>query len=153
MEAVTRLTVGEQVSYPFDITAKPYDSLRRDSLAYFYHNRSGIPIDAKYVGEAYARPAGHVGVAPNKGDVSVPCLPGDCDYSLDVSGGWYDAGDHGKYVVNGALAAWQLMDIYERSLYTPGLRGPAGRPAGDPRAGQPACPTCSTRRAGRWSSC
>ncbi|MGH8918125.1 MAG: glycoside hydrolase family 9 protein, partial [Actinomycetes bacterium] len=28
------------------------------------------------------------------------------------------AGDHGKYVVNGALAAWQLMDAYERSLHT-----------------------------------
>ena len=117
------LTVGDQSSYPFDITDKPYDQLRRDSLAYFYHNRSGIPIEAKYVGEAYARAAGHVGVAPNQGDVSVPCLPGECDYSLDVSGGWYDAGDHGKYVVNGALAAWQLMDTYERSLYTLDVEG------------------------------
>ena len=26
-----------------------------------------------------------------------------CNYSLDVSGGWYDAGDHGKYVVNGGI--------------------------------------------------
>jgi endoglucanase len=117
------LAVGDQVSYPFDITAKPYDSLRRDALAYFYHNRSGIPIEAKYVGDAYARPAGHVGVAPNKGDTAVPCLPGECDYTLDVSGGWYDAGDHGKYVVNGALAAWQLMDLYERSLYRLDIEG------------------------------
>jgi endoglucanase len=117
------LAVGDQVSYPFDIAAKPYDGLRRDALAYFYHNRSGIPIEAKYVGDAYARPAGHVGVAPNKGDTAVPCLPGECDYTLDVSGGWYDAGDHGKYVVNGALAAWQLMDLYERSLYRLDIEG------------------------------
>ncbi|MDX8032053.1 glycoside hydrolase family 9 protein [Lentzea sp. BCCO 10_0856] len=117
------VAVGDQVSYPFDIAAKPYDSLRRDALAYFYHNRSGLPIEAKYVGDAYARPAGHVGVAPNKGDISVPCQPGVCDYSLDVSGGWYDAGDHGKYVVNGALAAWQLMDLYERSLYRLDIEG------------------------------
>ncbi|MDX8048563.1 glycoside hydrolase family 9 protein [Lentzea sp. BCCO 10_0798] len=117
------VAVGDQVSYPFDIAAKPYDKLRRDALAYFYHNRSGIPIEARYVGDAYARPAGHVGVAPNKGDVSVPCQPGVCDYSLDVSGGWYDAGDHGKYVVNGALAAWQLMDLYERSLYRLDIEG------------------------------
>lgn len=112
------LAVGAAVSEPFDITRNPYDGLRKDSLEYFYLVRSGTPIDAAYAGDAYARPAGHIGVAPNKGDTSVPCLPGTCDYSLDVSGGWYDAGDQGKYVVNGALAAWQLMDSYERSLST-----------------------------------
>ena len=112
------LAVGSAVSQPFDIAKNPYDALRRDSLEYFYYVRSGTPIDAAFVGDAYARPAGHIGVAPNKGDTSVPCLPGTCDYSLDVSGGWYDAGDQGKYVVNGALAAWQLMDLYERSLFT-----------------------------------
>ena len=117
------LSVGNAVSEPFDILGDPYDSLRRDALAYFYHNRSGLPIEAKYVGDAYARPAGHIGVAPNKGDIEVPCLPGTCDYSLDVRGGWYDAGDHGKYVVNGALAAWQLMDLYERSLHTGDFEG------------------------------
>ena len=52
----------------------------------------------------YARPAGHLGVAPNQGDTKVPCQPGVCDYRLDVRGGWYDAGDHGKYVVNGGIA-------------------------------------------------
>ncbi|MGW4965999.1 glycoside hydrolase family 9 protein [Nonomuraea sp. NPDC004186] len=109
------LAVGDQVSLPFEIGDDVYDGLRRDALAYFYHNRSGIPIEAEYVGDAYARPAGHLGVAPNQGDTRVPCLPGTCDHTLDVRGGWYDAGDHGKYVVNGALAAWQLMDLYERS--------------------------------------
>ncbi|TDD49501.1 endoglucanase [Kribbella antibiotica] len=109
------LVVGDDVSEPFDIAKNLYTALRQDSLEYFYNNRSGIPIEAKYVGDAWARAAGHVGVAPNKGDISVPCLPGTCDYSLDVRGGWYDAGDHGKYVVNGALAAWQLLDLYEES--------------------------------------
>ncbi|WP_196777922.1 glycoside hydrolase family 9 protein [Lentzea aerocolonigenes] len=102
------LVVGADASLPFDITENPYSRLSEDSLAYFYHNRSGTPIEADRVGEAYARPAGHLS------DASVPCLPGVCDYSLDVRGGWYDAGDQGKYVVNGALAAWQLMDAYER---------------------------------------
>ncbi|NOL39172.1 endoglucanase [Kribbella sandramycini] len=108
-----RLVVGEDVSEPFDIAKNLYSKLRQESLEYFYNNRSGIPIEAKYVGDAWARAAGHVGVAPNKGDTSVPCVPGSCDYSLDVRGGWYDAGDHGKYVVNGAIAAWQLLDLYE----------------------------------------
>ena len=38
-----------------------------------------------------------------------------CGYTLDVRGGWYDAGDHGKYVVNGGIAAWQLLNSYERA--------------------------------------
>ncbi|WP_086790102.1 glycoside hydrolase family 9 protein, partial [Crossiella equi] len=109
------LVVDGKESLPFAVSADPYTPLRRDALAYFLHNRSGIEIGADLVGPAHARPAGHLGVAPNQGDTSVPCLPGTCDYRLDVRGGWYDAGDHGKYVVNGALAAWQLQDLYERA--------------------------------------
>src|SRR5690606_36316482 len=69
----------------------------------FYHNRSGVPIEAEYVGAEYARAAGHAGVAPNQGDLPVGCVPGACPEGerYDVRGGWYDAGDHGKYVVNG----------------------------------------------------
>ncbi len=54
--------------------------------------------------------------APNQGDKNVPCQPGVCDYTLDVSGGWYDAGDHGKYVVNGGISTWELLSTYEREL-------------------------------------
>ncbi|WP_329114317.1 glycoside hydrolase family 9 protein [Streptomyces sp. NBC_01465] len=110
------LVVGDASSEPFAIADNPYKTLAKDALGFFYASRSGTPIEAQYAGAAYARPAGHVGVAPNKGDTEVPCLPGTCDYSLNVQGGWYDAGDQGKYVVNGALADWQLMDSYERSL-------------------------------------
>ena len=112
------LDVNGVESYPFDITTSLYDQLRYDALAYFYHSRSGIEIEAQYVGEEYARPAGHIGVDPNQGDTSVPCAPDiDCDYSLDVSGGWYDAGDHGKYVVNGGISLWTMLNQYERTLH------------------------------------
>ncbi|MET9275140.1 glycoside hydrolase family 9 protein [Kribbella sp. NPDC003557] len=121
-----RLAVGDDVSKPFDIGSHVYAGLRRDALAYFYNNRSGIAIEAQYVGAEYARAAGHLGVAPNQGDTSVPCYPGTCDYSLDVRGGWYDAGDHGKYVVNGALAAWQLLDLYEETGAGVSLKIPEG---------------------------
>ena len=109
------LVVDGQASYPFDISAALYDGLRADSMSFFYQQRSGIAIDAALAGAAYARPAGHLGVAPNKGDTSVPCQAGVCDYSLDVRGGWYDAGDQGKYVVNGGIAAWQLVNSFERA--------------------------------------
>ena len=33
-----------------------------------------------------------------------------------MTGGWYDAGDQGKYVVNGGIAVAQLLGLYERAL-------------------------------------
>ncbi len=78
---------------------------------------AAAPRSAATCAPGYARPAGHVGVAPNQGDTDVPCQPGVCDYTLDVSGGWYDAGDHGKYVVNGGISTWELLSTYERSLH------------------------------------
>jgi len=109
------LVVDGQSSDPFDIRADLYDGLRSDSLAFFYHQRSGIPIEASLVGPAYARPAGHLGVAPNQGDTNVPCQAGVCDYTQDVRGGWYDAGDQGKYVVNGGISTWLVVNSFERA--------------------------------------
>ncbi|RSM88757.1 glycosyl hydrolase family 5 [Kibdelosporangium aridum] len=117
------LSADGETSVPFDIGGDFYQRLRSDSLAFFYHQRSGIPIDAALVGPAHARPAAHLGVAPNQGDTDVPCQPGVCDYRLDVRGGWYDAGDHGKYVVNGGIAVAQLMNEFERVKYHPGTLG------------------------------
>ncbi|WP_192930915.1 glycoside hydrolase family 9 protein [Deinococcus sp. AJ005] len=118
------LDVAGFTSHPFDIGTGVYSTLKTDALAYFYHNRSGIPIEAQYVGDAkWARPAGHVGVAPNQGDSKVGCFKGTdakgnvwpgCAYTLDGSKGWYDAGDHGKYVVNGGVSVWTLLDLAER---------------------------------------
>ncbi|MEU9238720.1 glycoside hydrolase family 9 protein [Streptomyces sp. NPDC048385] len=109
------LTVNGSSSDPFDIRADLYDGLRSDAMAFFYHQRSGIAIDASLVGSAYARPAGHLGVSPNMGDTSVPCQSGVCDYTQDVRGGWYDAGDQGKYVVNGGISTWLVVNSFERA--------------------------------------
>ncbi|GAB3448764.1 cellulase [Streptomonospora sediminis] len=111
------LTAGEHTSHPFDISGAAYRDLRTDSLALYYPQRSGIEIDDSLM-PGYGRAAGHVGAEPNQGDISVPCAPDSgCDYELDVSGGWYDAGDHGKYVVNGGISASQVMSVWERTTY------------------------------------
>ncbi len=115
------VAVGTLESLPFAISDDIYAQLQHDALAYFYHNRSGIEIDAAYAGEDWARPAGHVT------DDEITCYKGldadgnewpGCDYSLDVSGGWYDAGDFGKYVVNGGISVWTLLDLYEQFATT-----------------------------------
>ncbi|MBT0995751.1 glycoside hydrolase family 9 protein [Cellulomonas sp. DKR-3] len=127
------LVVGDDRSDPFAIGADLYDQLRYDALNYYYPVRSGIAVDVP--DDTYDRPAGHVDGpdgAVNKGDVDVACLTAADDgaswsygswtcpegYARDVVGGWYDAGDHGKYVVNGGISVAQLMSLYERSLHT-----------------------------------
>jgi endoglucanase len=113
------LKVGNDASHPFDLEPDIYRKLKVQALAYFYHNRSGIEIKMPYAGQPqWARPAGHLGVPPNLGDKKVPCLPGSgCTYALDVTGGWYDAGDHGKYVVNAGVSVWTLLDWWERAKH------------------------------------
>jgi endoglucanase len=113
------LVVGSTVSNPFDIGPAIYHTLKYDALAYYYQTRSGIAITMPYaVRTDLTRPAGHIGVAPNQGDTNVPCASdAGCSYSLNVSGGWYDAGDQGKYVVNGGISVWTLMDEYERTKF------------------------------------
>jgi endoglucanase len=112
-----RIKSGCAESHPFVIGRGLYSQLKYDALLYFYHNRSGVPIDAEHGGgDTWARPAGHErDVATCRSDIDQHGnrWPG-CDYSLDLTGGWYDAGDHGKYVVNGGIAVWTLLNLYER---------------------------------------
>jgi endoglucanase len=120
-----RLFVGQVGSDTFKISNDLYTVLQKDALAYYYRDRSGIELTAQYAGQAWARPAGHTSdnhVTCYKGkDVHGVDYPG-CDYYLDVSGGWYDAGDYGKYVVNGGISVWTLLNQYELSpkSYTDG---------------------------------
>jgi endoglucanase len=111
------LKAGAATSHPFDIRDDLYRRLKYDALAFYYLQRSGIEIKMPFAGDpALAHPAAHVGVKPNHGDTSVPCAIGSgCNYSLDVSGGWYDAGDQGKYVVNAGISVWTLLDWWERT--------------------------------------
>ena len=95
-----------------------YSGLLYDSLNYFYQNRSGIEIESQYItsgdADALARTAGHAS--------DVARITTDWDDlnsnggTQDVTGGWYDAGDHGKYVVNGGISLWMMQNQYERAL-------------------------------------
>ena len=130
-EGTYSLEADGEASYSFVIRDGLYAPLMVDALNYFYLARSGIEIEAAIVGDEYAREAGHVsrpgGDDVNQGDYAVACQPADVseeiygepwtgDYTLDVLGGWYDAGDHGKYVVNGGIAVAQLLGVWERAM-------------------------------------
>lgn len=115
------LVTDDEESHEFSIKNNLYSTMLYDALNYFYQNRSGVPIESQYIssGDAssLARAAGH-----NPDNCATELVWGYTDsYTLDVTGGWYDAGDHGKYVVNGGISLWTMQNQYERSLYVKGV--------------------------------
>ena len=98
-----RIEAAGHSSHPFSVGHQLYAPLARDAVRFFTLMRCGTAIDHP----GYERPAGHLG------DRSVPTVAGAGDRRYDVSGGWYDAGDFGKYVTSGAIAAWQLLSTLD----------------------------------------
>jgi endoglucanase len=102
----------------FRIAADLLDGLRSEALKYFYRSRSGIELKGEYAGTSWARPAGHLT------DAKVAVFDGvdaqgrkwdSYGFFVNGLGGWYDAGDFGKYVVNGGISVWTLQNAYERA--------------------------------------
>ena len=91
-----------------------WSSLLYDSLNYFYQNRSGIAIESQYITSgdknALARAAGH---PSDNAEIQQTWGYTGSSGTVDVTGGWYDAGDHGKYVVNGGFSLWMMQNQYE----------------------------------------
>ena len=125
---------GSASSFEFTISDDIYDGLLTNALNYYYQNRSGVNIEEKYITSYNENPkynqtkaglAHKGGHNPDKAYVQSEWVKsyagefdGDTTYSIDGTGGWYDAGDHGKYVVNGGISIWTLQNMYEMSLAT-----------------------------------
>ena len=117
-----QVEVDGDSSHPFAVGTDAYGRLARDALGVFRLLRSGAPLRDEVL-TGYARPAGHAGHPPNRGDTAVTAWTGPdaerlypdwrCPGTFDVSGGWYDAGDYGKYVTSGSIAVWQLLKTLE----------------------------------------
>ena len=123
---VTDIDYVMNASHEFRIDENIYDDgLVKNSLNYFYQNRSGVPIESQYItsGDASTLSHSEYGHNPDTAYVQSKWVKsyagdfsdGDKTYSIDVTGGWYDAGDHGKYVVNGGVSVWTLQNAYEIS--------------------------------------
>ena len=98
-------------------------TLLTNAINYFYQNRSGLDIDMKYItsgtDDALAHQGGHLTdtayVQPAWINEYSSKTQAQTSYTITASKGWYDAGDHGKYVVNGGIAVWTLQNMYERA--------------------------------------
>jgi hypothetical protein len=84
-----RLRVDGRTSEPFDVTqGTPYGRLAAESFDYFKDHRTGETDFNQFLHDW------------TKGSVKGPF--------------WNDAGDKGSYPTNTAIAAWLLMNLYER---------------------------------------
>lgn len=91
-------------SYCFKIAEDIYNDLMTDSIRMMYMQRCGTELDHKHAGIFAHKPC-HTGKAYLYGT----------DICADVSGGWHDAGDYGRYTVAAALTAAEMMTAYQVS--------------------------------------
>ena len=96
---------GKYNSYPFEIKRKVYNEALNAAIKSYYFQRASMPIEEKF-GGIYKREAGH----PDDNCVFHPSS-GHSVGSLNSPGGWYDAGDYGKYIVNAAVSTGQMLNL------------------------------------------
>ncbi len=95
----------------FIIKDRPYRELTRKALRAFYYQRASMPIVEPYA-EGYARKAGHP-------DDHVLVHASAATYErpegtvISSPGGWYDAGDYNKYIVNSGYTMGVWLMAYE----------------------------------------
>jgi endoglucanase len=109
--------IGRSVT--FRIGADVYDGELANVMLGFYGWRSGIDIAFERDGSQFAHAAGHLN------DGLLDYVDGQVGESRDGTGGWYDAGDYGKYLPTAAeslasmLAAWELFSEQLQHLSLP----------------------------------
>ncbi|MCU0431433.1 MAG: glycoside hydrolase family 9 protein [Cytophagaceae bacterium] len=98
-------------SHPFQIKDQVMLGLAKGSLKSFYFQRCSSPIVAPY-GSPWTRSLGHPdnNVLIHNSATSPYRATGS---TIDGSGGWYDAGDFNKYVVNSGIATHEMLATYE----------------------------------------
>ncbi len=89
----------DDASYEFEISDNPYGSLVDDSVRMLYLQRCGVAVED----QTFSHPACHNTMATVYGT----------NEKIDVSGGWHDAGDYGRYIVPAAKAVADLLYAYQ----------------------------------------
>ena len=95
------LCVAGEKSYPFVIDDNPCAGLRKALLDMFHYQKCGVDLDC----DLWSHPSCH----------DSPATVYGTNEKKEVSGGWHDAGDYGRYVVPAAMAVADLLLAYELS--------------------------------------
>ncbi|MDR0293699.1 MAG: glycoside hydrolase family 9 protein, partial [Oscillospiraceae bacterium] len=84
----------------------PYGGRRKAVLDFFHYQKCGVDLEAG----VWSHPACHTSAA-----AVIDASGAETGEEKDVSGGWHDAGDYGRYIVPAAQAVAQLLLGYEFS--------------------------------------
>ncbi len=93
---------GFEKSYPFTIGSDVHATLFHSAMRTYFLQRCGVEIHDPI--SKVAHPACHLNDGVLKQDESV---------KRDVTGGWHDAGDYGKYIPTAGATVAQLLALYE----------------------------------------
>ena len=106
-----RVVSGDLVSPVFTIADNVQNETAKALIKGFYYQRVSMPLEERYAG-IWARPAGHpddqVIVHPSAATEQRPA-----GTIISSPGGWYDAGDYNKYIVNSGITMGTLLSAYE----------------------------------------
>ena len=98
-------------SHVFSIANQVQDETAKAVIKGYYYQRVSMPLEARYAG-IWARPAGHpddkVLIHPSAATEQRPA-----GTVIASPGGWYDAGDYNKYIVNSGITTGTLLSAYE----------------------------------------
>src|SRR6185312_6660102 len=102
---------GVGTSYVFEINDSVNKNVGRAVLKGYYYQRVSMPLEEKYAGK-WHRSAGHpdtaVFIHPSAASKERPA-----GSIISTPGGWYDAGDYNKYIVNSGITMGTLLSAYE----------------------------------------
>ena len=109
-----RITLSNQntpIIQSFVIQERPYRELTRQALRAYYHQRASMATVEPFA-EGYARPAGHPDdhVLVHASAATAERPEGTV---ISCPGGWYDAGDYNKYIVNSGFTMGVWLMAYE----------------------------------------
>lgn len=90
-------------SVNFQISENVNDKLLKDLCKCYYYLRCGVDLEEKYAG-----PYVHGKCHTKKAKVF-----GEEEPEVDVTGGWHDAGDYGRYATAGAVAVAHLLYAFK----------------------------------------
>src|SRR5260221_3745194 len=107
----TLVVPGLPHSLPFIVGKKVVEPVVAAALKGYYYQRASMALEAVNAGH-WSRAAGHpdrvVFVHPSAASAGRPA-----GTVISSPGGWYDAGDYNKYVVNSGITMGTLFDAYE----------------------------------------
>jgi endoglucanase len=109
--AYNLLVPGLPHSLPFTVERGVMGRVAAAALKGYYYQRASMPLESIYAG-VWARGAGHpdrvVFVHPSAATAERPA-----GTVILSPGGWYDAGDYNKYVVNSGITMGTLLGAFE----------------------------------------